>query len=75
MRMSELTCRVQDPDDLDFESLLRRVISCHSEGVMKFFQMQLQRDNITRNSFSPPGEVVFVSDGEAQSRLIDRVGV
>ncbi|RDX48026.1 MED14-domain-containing protein [Lentinus brumalis] len=51
-----------DPEDLDFESLLRRVIRRHTEGVMKFFQAQLQRGPTTRNVFSPPGEVTFVSN-------------
>ena len=64
---------MQDPDALDLESLLRRGIFCHSEGVMKFPQMQLQRNNLTRNP-SLPDEVVFVFDGEAQSLFIDYVG-
>ena len=30
---------------------------------MKFFQAHLQRGVATRNVFSPPGEVTFVSNG------------
>ncbi|RPD78468.1 MED14-domain-containing protein [Lentinus tigrinus ALCF2SS1-7] len=56
-----------NPEDLDCESLLRRVIRRHTEGVMKFFQAQLQRGPATRNVFSPPGEVTFVSNEGAPS--------
>ncbi|KAI0743387.1 MED14-domain-containing protein [Daedaleopsis nitida] len=56
-----------DPVDLDFETLLRRVIRRHTEGIMKFFQAQLQRGIATRNVFSPPGEVTFVSNEGAPS--------
>ena len=55
--------RLQDPEELDLERLLRKVIRRHTEGVMKFFQAQLQRGPATRNVFSPPGEVTFVSNG------------
>ena len=34
---------------------------------MKFFQAQLQRGVATRNIFSPPGEVVFVSNGTCRA--------
>ncbi|KAH9940499.1 MED14-domain-containing protein [Epithele typhae] len=59
-----------NPDDLDFESLLRAVIRRHTGGVMKFFQMQLQRGDYTRSIFSPPGEVAFVSNEGAPSLRI-----
>ncbi|KAI0768733.1 MED14-domain-containing protein [Trametes elegans] len=55
-------CLVQNPDDLDFESLLRRVIRRHTEGIMKFFQIQLMRAPLTRNVFSAPGEITFVAN-------------
>ncbi|OSD01314.1 MED14-domain-containing protein [Trametes coccinea BRFM310] len=56
-----------DPDDLDFESLLRKVIRRHTEGIMKFFQLQLMHGSITRNVFGAPGEVTFVGNGGAPS--------
>ncbi len=55
---------VQDPEELDLENLLRKVIRRHTEGVMKFFQAQLQRGMSTRGIFSRPGEVTLVSNGE-----------
>ncbi|KAI0745059.1 MED14-domain-containing protein [Earliella scabrosa] len=60
-----------NPEDLDFESLLRRVIRRHTEGVMKFFQAHLQRGVATRNVFSPPGEVTFVSNDEVVIVTVD----
>ncbi|EJF55455.1 hypothetical protein DICSQDRAFT_175882 [Dichomitus squalens LYAD-421 SS1] len=56
--------------DLDMESLLRTVIRWHTEGVMKFFQTQLQRGTMTRNIFSPQGDVVFVSNEGSPSSQI-----
>ncbi|EJF59964.1 hypothetical protein DICSQDRAFT_171682 [Dichomitus squalens LYAD-421 SS1] len=56
--------------DLDMESLLRTVIRWHTEGVMKFFQTQLQRGAMTRNIFSPQGDVVFVSNEGSPSSQI-----
>lgn len=58
---------LQDPEELDLERLLRKVIRRHTEGVMKFFQAQLQRGISTRGVFSRPGEVSFVSNGENSS--------
>ncbi|EJF55792.1 MED14-domain-containing protein [Dichomitus squalens LYAD-421 SS1] len=59
-----------DPENLDMESLLLKVIRRHTESVMKFFQTQLQRGAVTRNIFSPQGEVVFVSNEGAPSLRI-----
>ncbi|KAI8975875.1 MED14-domain-containing protein [Trametes punicea] len=56
-----------DSEDLDFESLLRRVIRRHTEGIMKFFQMQLTRGAMTRNVFGAPGEVAFLTNESAPS--------
>ncbi|PIL36575.1 hypothetical protein GSI_00264 [Ganoderma sinense ZZ0214-1] len=56
-----------DPEELDLERLLRKVIRRHTEGVMKFFQVQLQRGISTRGVFSRPGEVSFVSNEGAPS--------
>ncbi|KAH9894934.1 MED14-domain-containing protein [Cubamyces lactineus] len=56
-----------DSDDLDFESLLRRVIRRHTEGIMKFFQMQLTRGAMTRNVFSAPGEITLVNHDSTPS--------
>ncbi|KAI0356373.1 MED14-domain-containing protein [Trametes cingulata] len=56
-----------DPDNLDFESLLRRVIRRHTEGIMKFFQSQLMHGMLTRNVFSAPGEITFVTSEGAPS--------
>ncbi|CDO75529.1 hypothetical protein BN946_scf184871.g10 [Trametes cinnabarina] len=58
-----------DPDDLDFESLLRRVIRRHTEGIMTFFQLQLMHGAITRNVFGTPGEVSLVSNGAPSLRI------
>ncbi|KAI0633692.1 MED14-domain-containing protein [Trametes polyzona] len=57
-----------DPNDLDFESLLRRVIRRHTEGIMKFFQYQLMRGPVTRNVFA--NEVSFVANEDAPSLRI-----
>ncbi|OJT12740.1 Mediator of RNA polymerase II transcription subunit 14 [Trametes pubescens] len=51
-----------DPNDLDFEGLLRRVIRRHTEGIMKYFQRDLMQNAHTRNVFSAPGEVTFVTN-------------
>ncbi|KAI0644574.1 MED14-domain-containing protein [Trametes meyenii] len=56
-----------DPNDLDFESLIRGVIRRHTEGIMQFLQAQLVRGALTRNVFSAPGEITFVSDGSSPS--------
>ncbi|KDQ53591.1 hypothetical protein JAAARDRAFT_39281 [Jaapia argillacea MUCL 33604] len=50
-----------DPDDLDLESILRKVIEKHTRAILKVFQLQLQRGPV-RTVFSPPGEVVLVED-------------
>ncbi|KAH9945691.1 MED14-domain-containing protein [Amylocystis lapponica] len=51
---------VINPDDLDIDTLLRMVISKHTEAILKTFQAQLHYSANTRNVFSPPGEVTLV---------------
>ncbi|KZT04699.1 MED14-domain-containing protein [Laetiporus sulphureus 93-53] len=51
-----------DSDNLDFESLLRKVLAKHSEAILKVIQHQLQNGNETRAMFSPPGEITLVVD-------------
>ena len=41
---------------------------------MKFFQMLLQRGDHTRNIFSPPGEVIFDSNGKHRTELASSSG-
>ncbi|OCH90250.1 MED14-domain-containing protein [Obba rivulosa] len=50
-----------NPDDLDLEALLRKVITKHTEGILKFFKNQLQHGPM-RNVFSDPGEVELISE-------------
>ncbi|KAI0829900.1 MED14-domain-containing protein [Trametes gibbosa] len=56
-----------NPDDLDFESLLRRILRRHTEGIMNFFQVHLTGGEQTRNVFSSPGEITFVTNQGAPS--------
>ncbi|EGO25140.1 hypothetical protein SERLADRAFT_414850 [Serpula lacrymans var. lacrymans S7.9] len=53
---------VVNPYNLDFESLLRKVIKQHTKAILNVFQTQLQRGP-TRTVFSPPGEVVLTEEG------------
>jgi hypothetical protein len=53
----------QDSNNLDFEAMLHRVITAHSQAILKVFQLQLQRGP-TRNVFSPEGKVILVSNGQ-----------
>ncbi|KAH7915167.1 mediator complex subunit MED14-domain-containing protein [Hygrophoropsis aurantiaca] len=51
-----------DASNLDFESMLRKVIEAHAKAILKVFQVQLQRGP-TRTVFSPEGKVRLVSEG------------
>ena len=53
---------MQDADHLDFASLLTKVTEEHAKGLLKVFQMILQRGP-TRSVFSPPGEVTLKEEG------------
>lgn len=50
----------QESDNIDFESMLRKVIEVHTQAILKFYQVQLQRGPI--RVFSPEGKVVLVSE-------------
>lgn len=50
----------QDADNLDFESLLLKVIRKHAHGILKSFQTQLL-DN-ARRIFSKPSDVLLVPE-------------
>jgi mediator of RNA polymerase II transcription subunit 14 len=50
----------QDSDNIDFESMLRKVIEVHTQAILRFYQVQLQRGPI--RVFSPEGKVVLVSE-------------
>jgi mediator of RNA polymerase II transcription subunit 14 len=56
----------QDADDLDFESLLRRVIERHTKVMLNFFQFQLQHGP-TRTVFSPPGAITLITSSASLS--------
>ncbi|KIJ59729.1 hypothetical protein HYDPIDRAFT_118235 [Hydnomerulius pinastri MD-312] len=51
-----------DSNNLDFESMLHKVITAHAKAILKVFQLQLQRGP-TRNVFSPEGKVILDSNG------------
>ncbi|KAH8108107.1 mediator complex subunit MED14-domain-containing protein [Cristinia sonorae] len=53
-----------DPNDLDVEKLLQRVIRRHTEAVLVMFQLQLQQGP-HRNTFSYPGAVTLLLDGSS----------
>ncbi|KAH7889201.1 mediator complex subunit MED14-domain-containing protein [Phlebopus sp. FC_14] len=55
-----------DPNNLDFEAMLRRVVTAHTRAILKVFQFQLQRGPM-RNVFSPEGKVVLDSRGDHHS--------
>ncbi|EMD37772.1 hypothetical protein CERSUDRAFT_73593 [Gelatoporia subvermispora B] len=48
-------------EDLDLEALLRKVITKHTEAILKVFKFQLQHGP-SRNVFSDPGEVELISE-------------
>lgn len=54
---------VVDPDNLDIEALLRKVITKHIEEILKVIKAQLQHGSTTRSMFSQPGEVTLVIEG------------
>ncbi|OBZ68191.1 Mediator of RNA polymerase II transcription subunit 14 [Grifola frondosa] len=58
-----------NPDDLDLESLLYKVIRKHTEAILKVFQAQLQHGPTTRNVFSGTGEVVLVHEPDGAHAL------
>ncbi|KAG1762429.1 mediator complex subunit MED14-domain-containing protein [Suillus occidentalis] len=51
---------VVESDNIDFESMLRKVIEVHTQAILRFYQVQLQRGPI--RVFSPAGKVVLVSE-------------
>lgn len=51
---------VQESDNIDLESMLRKVIEVHTQAILRFYQVQLQRGPI--RVFSPEGKVVLVSE-------------
>ncbi|KAG1750599.1 mediator complex subunit MED14-domain-containing protein [Suillus paluster] len=51
---------VVDSGNIDFESMLRKVIEVHTQAILKFYQVQLQRGPV--RVFSPEGKVVLVSE-------------
>lgn len=57
-----LKCLIyQDPENLDFEKMLRTIIYTHVEAILTRFQLQLRH---TSKVFSPPGVVTLVEDGK-----------
>ncbi|KAI0344782.1 MED14-domain-containing protein [Trametopsis cervina] len=50
-----------DADNLDVESLLRKVIWQHTKATLTMFQLQLQRGPY-KSVFGPPGEVDLVTE-------------
>ncbi|KAF8972893.1 mediator complex subunit MED14-domain-containing protein [Flammula alnicola] len=54
-----------DPDNLDFERMLRTVIQKHSKAILGSFRNQLQHGS--NKVFSPPGVVSLVLEGETQA--------
>jgi hypothetical protein len=53
---------LKDPNDLDIDALLRKVIEKHSIAILKVFQALLQ-DESKQRVFSTPGDVTLVMDG------------
>lgn len=51
---------VVESDNIDFESMLRKVIEVHTQAILRFYQAQLQRGPV--RVFSPAGKVVLVSE-------------
>ncbi|KAG1744781.1 mediator complex subunit MED14-domain-containing protein [Suillus lakei] len=51
---------VVESDSIDFESMLRKVIEVHTQAILRFYQVQLQRGPV--RVFSPEGKVVLVSE-------------
>lgn len=49
---------VVESDNIDFESMLRKVIEVHTQAILRFYQAQLQRGPV--RVFSPAGKVVLV---------------
>ncbi|KAG1871755.1 mediator complex subunit MED14-domain-containing protein [Suillus subalutaceus] len=49
-----------ESDNIDFESMLRKVIEVHTQAILRFYLVQLQRGLI--RVFSPAGKVVLVSE-------------
>ncbi|KAF8621558.1 hypothetical protein AX15_007725 [Amanita polypyramis BW_CC] len=60
LTLSQGTLKV-DPDDLNFETLLRLVIDHHAKAILATFQQQLRR-GITNRVFSTPGIAELVGD-------------
>ncbi|KAF9484518.1 MED14-domain-containing protein [Pholiota conissans] len=54
-----------DPDNLDFERMLRTVIQKHAKAILNSFSNQLR--NGPNKVFSPPGIVSMIPDGETQA--------
>ncbi|KAI6103423.1 mediator complex subunit MED14-domain-containing protein [Pisolithus sp. B1] len=52
-----------DPENLDFEGMLVRVIHAHTRSILLSFQSQLQ-NGPARNVFSPEGKVTLDSRGD-----------
>ncbi|KAK7045730.1 mediator complex subunit [Paramarasmius palmivorus] len=51
-------------NDLDFESMLRKVIHQHAKAVLGRYQIQLQHGGAPRSVFAGPGVVSLVDDDE-----------
>ncbi|KAL0956179.1 hypothetical protein HGRIS_002339 [Hohenbuehelia grisea] len=56
-----------DPDDLDFESLLRKAIRFHVYGIFKTYQYWLQNGPNVKSVFSSPGVVTLVNEPNMQA--------
>jgi mediator of RNA polymerase II transcription subunit 14 len=59
---------MQDADDLDFESVLRKVIRKHAKAILTMFQRLLQTGPL-QTVFSAPGAVTFLVEGGVFSIL------
>ncbi|KAI0785537.1 MED14-domain-containing protein [Abortiporus biennis] len=53
-------------DDLDVETLLKKVIAQHTRGLLLMFQYQLQQ-GLTRNVFGHPGTVNLITENNSSS--------
>ncbi|KAG2126062.1 mediator complex subunit MED14-domain-containing protein [Suillus clintonianus] len=51
---------VVESANIDFESMLRKVIEVHTQEILRFYQVQLQRGPV--RVFSPEGKVVLGSE-------------
>jgi mediator of RNA polymerase II transcription subunit 14 len=59
----------KDANDLNLESLLRRVIEKHTKAILAFYQLQIQRSSL-RTVFSAPGAISQIIASMSQIQRI-----